>query len=229
MNATKICSKCDVEKSHDEFYAKPGGRDGLFAHCKDCHRLVVRSYREANAEQVQKFVSEYSKEYYLKNKEKLKSLRDGARDEMRRRIAEGENFDMDGAVIRCRRCETERPVDDYHRSSSHRNGRQSICRYCNSERNRDAYRRGRQEIFDFLGGACVCCGETESAFLQVDHVNGGGGKERKIKNSLAALRVRVRTAPADFQLLCANCHAAKLTLDMCPHKARRADRPSRGS
>lgn len=219
MVEMKVCSKCGIEKSIAEYYANPAGRGGLSARCKDCHKDAVRKYREENPERVAAFLGAYNKKYYRDNKGKLKAARDQARDRMSQRIAAGDNFGMDGGAIRCRLCELLRPVEDFHRSSSHRTGRQSICKHCNSRRNKEAYRRGRRELLDFLGGRCACCGEREPAFLEIDHVNGGGGRERKAKNSLANLRNRVMNTPSDFQVLCANCHVAKSTVGECPHKA----------
>ena len=69
------------------------------------------------------------------------------------------------------------------------------------------------------GGACVCCGETELAFLVLDHVNGGGTKAR---GSYAYTEyARILREPIDrarVQVLCANCNMAKERLEGCPHK-----------
>ena len=47
------------------------------------------------------------------------------------------------------------------------------------------YRQKRRRlVIDKYGGKCVCCGETKLEFLSMDHVNGGGTKERlKMKSS----------------------------------------------
>jgi hypothetical protein len=39
----KICTKCGVEKSLDEFYKSKMGKDGYRGDCKTCHKLVVSS------------------------------------------------------------------------------------------------------------------------------------------------------------------------------------------
>lgn len=221
MGDAKVCSKCKVEKALNEYYSNPDGRDGLFAHCKQCHKDAVRRYRAANPERVAAFIRDGNVRRYRDTKEQVKMDRDRAREAMRRRIAEGENFGMDGKTMCCRMCKLDRPVDDFHRSSSHKTGRQSVCKYCNSQRNKDSYRKGRRELLDFLGGRCACCGEDEPLFLQIDHVHGGGGQERRAKGSLAALRARVMRSPSDFQVLCANCHLVKSSGEVCPHKTRR--------
>jgi hypothetical protein len=37
----------------------------------------------------------------------------------------------------------------------------------------------RLEVIAAMGGCCKCCGEKEPEFLVIDHVHGGGTKERK--------------------------------------------------
>ena len=61
----------------------------------------------------------------------------------------------------------------------------------------------RQEVINFLGGKCARCDWTDIRALQIDHVNGGGGKERKKLGNRGLLR-RVLKHPTDYQLLCAN-------------------------
>jgi hypothetical protein len=74
----KICSKCKIEKSIEEFYKNNQNKDGLKSWCKDCHKEdsrkresqyneTRRNYRLNNQEEyrVQK------KLYYNKNKEKV--------------------------------------------------------------------------------------------------------------------------------------------------------------
>ena len=37
----------------------------------------------------------------------------------------------------------------------------------------------RETIFKKLQGKCKCCGERNEIFLDIDHIKGGGGRERK--------------------------------------------------
>lgn len=46
--------------------------------------------------------------------------------------------------------------------------------------NREHYQRLRLKVFNKLGGAkCVYCGCDDIRILEVNHINGGGGKEQK--------------------------------------------------
>lgn len=85
--------------------------------------------------------------------------------------------------------------------------------------------RLKTEVYHRYGGAkCACCGETEPAFLQLDHIDGGGSAHRK---SLGGRNVgpmiyqdlKRKGFPPGYQILCANCNFGKqLRGGICPHK-----------
>lgn len=69
--------------------------------------------------------------------------------------------------------------------------------------------RLRQDILKTLGGQCVHCGFSDWRALQVDHVNGGGRKDRiRFLNKSQFLKA-VRAEPGAYQCLCANCNWIK--------------------
>jgi len=71
----------------------------------------------------------------------------------------------------------------------------------------------RLAAINFLGGKCIRCGYLDVRALQIDHIDGGGGKLRKGKG------IRSRTSYykdivdgidiEKYQLLCANCNWIK--------------------
>lgn len=78
-------------------------------------------------------------------------------------------------------------------------------------------------VFRQMGGECKCCGETERGFLTVDHVNGGGNKNRKKHHY--AWRKFCRDIeesgfdPKLYQVLCYNCNCGRARNEgICPHK-----------
>lgn len=81
------------------------------------------------------------------------------------------------------------------------------------------YEQVRNEIMDLLEGRCVCCHTSHRIFLQIDHVNGGGRKERIAtgSNNRTILK-KIKDGSKEYQLLCANCHAAKTVQLNCPCK-----------
>jgi hypothetical protein len=84
------------------------------------------------------------------------------------------------------------------------------------ERNQKA----KSKVITAYGGKCTCCGEYDQDKLVIDHIHGGGSKE---KNSYPARNVYLylKNLPLNkkkFQVLCQNCNQAKSTLGQCPHK-----------
>lgn len=76
----------------------------------------------------------------------------------------------------------------------------------------------RLPCIEHYGGKCVCCGETEIAFLALDHVNNDGVTQRKHMRGATFYRwLKENNYPDTFQLLCHNCNWAKHTLGRCPH------------
>lgn len=66
-------------------------------------------------------------------------------------------------------------------------------------------------VYDLLGSKCAQCGFDDIRALQVDHVNGNGGEERKIyKGGQTVLYRMILDAWGEgYQLLCANCNWIK--------------------
>lgn len=86
---------------------------------------------------------------------------------------------------------------------------------------RDYQRRFRVLLVEAYGGHCVCCGETESKFLEVDHINGDGNKHRREIGTGAGPLYRwakKRGFPPTLQILCGSCHTAKSFWGICPHQ-----------
>lgn len=80
----------------------------------------------------------------------------------------------------------------------------------------------REAIFLALGEKCERCGETDRRVLTVDHVHGGGNRERRMRSGFAYLRHLLRQVRSGkIRLLCANCqHIHRLKLQS-PKKAQR--------
>jgi hypothetical protein len=97
-------------------------------------------------------------------------------------------------------------------------------------------RQGRKdvsqaELIAAYGGKCSCCGESEPAFLTLDHVGGGGAAHRRaIKkksegraNVTRKLRQELKAQgwPKDkYRLLCMNCNFATGHKKACPHQLK---------
>lgn len=102
---TKICHKCNKEKSLSNYYKHPTSKNGYVSHCKACHKKYYTNYYEKNKdkikqkskiynhnnkENIKKYIKENedtiktrSKEYYENNKEKFKEYRENNKEKMK--------------------------------------------------------------------------------------------------------------------------------------------------
>ena len=102
-----------------------------------------------------------------------------------------------------------------------RSGKERRQRYIKAhpERKRGQDRRGgirrrekrRTRLFEILGAKCVRCGyDSDWRALQVDHVNGGGTRERNASVSLDKYyQDIIQSGGKGCQILCANCNQIK--------------------
>ena len=79
-------------------------------------------------------------------------------------------------------------------------------------------RRLRKAVIDAYGGKCACCGETEFAFLVIDHINGGGTEHRRAVHGKVYSELRRRGFPPGYRVLCWNCNWAYRLYGNCPHQ-----------
>jgi hypothetical protein len=107
---------------------------------------------------------------------------------------------------KCPECKFSKPDDEFPERGEN-------CRQCRREQASLTRRFTREAVLRKLGGQCVCCGEREYVFLDLDHVNNDGSKDRKKATWRLALR-----EPHRFQILCRNCNWGKYR-GGCPHQA----------
>jgi len=81
--------------------------------------------------------------------------------------------------------------------------------------------RLRDEMVEAYGGECVCCGESTTEFLTIDHIRNDGQEHRKSiggggTNFLSALK-KLGWPKDTLRLLCMNCNWASRFSRICPH------------
>lgn len=92
-------------------------------------------------------------------------------------------------------------------------------------RARSYTRKLKSEVVAAYGGRCDCCGESELAFLQVDHANGDGAAHRREIGCVTGapfwtwLRRHGFPRGLGIRVLCANCNMATRYGQACPHVA----------
>lgn len=77
-----------------------------------------------------------------------------------------------------------------------------------------------------FGPDCVCCGESDPAFLTLDHINDDGNMQRRANSvnfdyASTLSRFRRNGWPDDLQVMCMNCNLGKeRNGGVCPHILR---------
>ena len=124
----------------------------------------------------------------------------------------------------CLQCKEIKPLTEFPRKGP---TWQPRCRICDAifcyERYQKQTEELKEKVFDALGRVCSCCGESEPAFLTLDHV-GGGGKEHRKKLSKYNALYRDVLASVDsgkYRILCMNCNWAIRFGKQCPHQSKK--------
>lgn len=100
------------------------------------------------------------------------------------------------------------------------------------ERNKDKltsgmkryYRKLQSIVLMHYGNQCACCGENQTMFLTIDHMDNDGAEHRK-KIGIGHIFYRWlidHDFPNNFQILCNNCNSGKhRNGGICPHESKR--------
>lgn len=125
----------------------------------------------------------------------------------------------------CARC-TEKSIEGEILCATHKTYSLEQCKKSVAKDLKRAVRWGqhtrknlRNEVLSHYGTSCACCGESEDAFLTVDHIDGSGAEHRKIIGAGNNLYrwLRKNRFPGGFRTLCANCNLAMGIHGQCPH------------
>jgi hypothetical protein len=79
----------------------------------------------------------------------------------------------------------------------------------------------KREMVDAYGGCCACCRETKLPFLSLDHIGGGGHRERLALGGQQAVMKKLKAAgwPKEgYRVLCMNCQMGTRFGRTCPHQ-----------
>jgi len=67
---TKVCKKCNIEKSIDGFYVDKRNKSGVMGSCKDCYYISQKKWKESNPDKCRNWVLNWRKN----NPEKVKEI-----------------------------------------------------------------------------------------------------------------------------------------------------------
>jgi hypothetical protein len=140
--------------------------------------------------------SEYQRQYRLDHKEHLLTLTKAWQKKNQARINERRRF--------------RRANDRIYREKVNAKSRLKVREYLIQL---------RDEVFSHYSNGqikCACCGESERAFLTIDHIRPTNNKHDHGTNLYR--RLKKENFPLGYQVLCYNCNIAKGQYGHCPHK-----------
>lgn len=118
-----------------------------------------------------------------------------------------------GLPKRCTKCKDLKSLNNFHKHHTTHDGHHTICIKCRrAQAVRDLYKvNPRERIVKLLGNRCCRCGFSDVRALQIDHVNGGGTRDRaRLKGAIAYyIHIERNLNSGLYQLLCANCNWIK--------------------
>jgi hypothetical protein len=94
------------------------------------------------------------------------------------------------------------------------------------KRQRERMRRFKGMVFAHYGMECACCGESEEAFLTIDHLKKNGKEHRKMTGLGTAFYKWIVdfNYPDDLRILCMNCNYGERRREHCPHLTNKQTR-----
>lgn len=207
--ARRLCSRCYQKwkkgtlQAKEEFHKLVSYSGKL---CIDCKESDAVSKRRCN--------SCYKKWRYRTVKEVRERFKANARIHREKRTDEDRK--EANARIRARR---KKEVEVYgHRLDYIRLKQDPVRKAAFLKKQRDQRRDLRLQALKRYGNRCVCCHETEEAFLAFDHIKGDGSIERLAIFGSNFYRSLVRDKKRnDIQILCHNCNMATRR-GTCPHQ-----------
>lgn len=87
-----------------------------------------------------------------------------------------------------------------------------LCKFCHNARRRLWVKKRRSLVIEGLGKICFKCGFSDPKALHIDHINGGGHKERQSLRGRYysyLLQLPHEILKANYQILCASCNWIK--------------------
>lgn len=135
----------------------------------------------------------------------------------------------------CKTCGEHKPRSEFYR---HTYGKiYGTCKACHIIRCHHTDHSNRIAVLSYYSVGdeiqCECCGETHTAFLSLDHKDGGGNEHRReigVGGKRMATWIAKNNFPPMFRVLCHNCNFAEGIFGYCPHQRERdaAKAPSVG-
>lgn len=139
-------------------------------------------------------------------------------------------FNRNKEFRKCSKCGLTKHISLWGKNKASSTGLQSWCMMCRQKDSEIYSKKNRKRIGEvsrkcrikrrlqlliLLGKICINCGENRVQFLQIDHINNDGGKERKESGQRGMTTTIINeylSGKRDIkrlQILCANCNYKK--------------------
>ncbi len=176
--------------------------------CKDYQRKYQKEYRKNNKERV----DGYFKKYRKNNREKLLK---GYKIYHLKNAEKGKKYAKEYRKNNLEKCKNSNKRS-YLKHKEKRLVQHKEYRKMNSDCIHKYRVKHRLEAMAILGEICIKCGFNDLRGLQIDHINGGGSKIRRIQKSnnyYKNILNEVKNGSKEYQILCANCNQIKKYTD----------------
>jgi len=202
----KRCSKCGEYKAVDNFYKDKSHKDGLSSRCKKCanngHDPIPYNMMKVEVPIGYKYCKKCGESKPIDSFYNQKSSKDGK-------------------MLWCKQC-SDKSARDWASNNQvyQEKHRKYGMEYFQKNKANIIFKRKEQymtlkvkALSHYSGGGiphCVRCGIDDIDVLCLDHINGGGTKERRGTPRKDIHRIlHCKNYPEGYQTLCANCNLKK--------------------
>lgn len=136
----------------------------------------------------------------------------------------------------CTRCQQHKDINEFGNHKKTKDGLRGWCKDCckkssDAWKNKNITRRQtvaarsrlklKKKIMTAYGHKCYCCGESELAFLTIDHIDNNGADHKRSFSSGGMLYkwLENNNYPEGFRVSCWNCNSGRaINNNICPHE-----------
>jgi hypothetical protein len=195
----RICGRCKIEKPLTEFYKDKRNKDGLTTICKKCIRVDAKRYKQSEK-------GKLSTKRYKRGeagRESTKRYKRGeAGKKASKRYCQGE-----AGKLSAKRNQKSEARKKYVSTEKFKNRNKLYLKKRNATRRLQVLIHYSEET-----PRCKKCGEKHLEFLEIDHINGGGRKQRGTGWHNIYVKLIAENFPEGYQILCSNCNIKKFKM-----------------
>lgn len=175
--------------------------------------MEKEKHKENQGNEINFSRAQSDKQYYEKNKFKLRKLK---REFHSKRTSEQKekSHEYSKEYYRTHLSEHLERCRKYY--TSHKEERR--------EYHRNYRKKARMEVLQYYSKEgipqCECCGEKQIEFLAIDHIEGKGNKHRKKIHNHIELFLKRKRFPSGYRILCHNCNLSLGFYGYCPHNVK---------